>query len=72
VPDRGDEIIGAIRAGVFDTEKAFAKALDAPVSAESVAEAMDQSGREYMFRLQEYWNSTLVERLRPYAFEFGA
>jgi hypothetical protein len=53
-----------------ETEKAFATILGGPVTIAGLRQAMSPAGREHVWRLQEYWNSTLVDRLRPYSYEF--
>jgi Peptidase family M48 len=60
----------AIENGHYEAEKAFATILGQPMSMEGYKQAMSQENVDHMKRLQAYWNSTLVGKLRPYSYEF--
>lgn len=56
--------------GREEAERAFSIMLGQPSSTEDLREAFSEEGREYAVRLEEYWNSELVEKLRPFSYEF--
>jgi hypothetical protein len=60
----------ALNEGRNEAEEAFATILGEPVAMAGLAQAMTQAGTDHAMRLQDYWNSTLVEKLRPYSYEF--
>lgn len=69
LPGKRKEIFDALRDGLHDTERAFAIALGTAVNAESIVDATSKASRDHMMLLQEYWRSTLEDKLRPYAYE---
>ena len=60
----------ALSFGRLETERAFSIILAQPFSSEGLMDAFSPVGRDYAVRLQEHWNSELVERLRPFSYEF--
>ena len=60
----------AIEQGHYEAEKVFATILGESISMEGYREARSQSSVDHMMRLQYYWNSVLVDKVRPYSYEF--
>lgn len=56
--------------GRHQTEHAFATILGEKVSVAGLRDAFSSSGHDHAIRLEEYWNSKLVEQLRPFSYEF--
>jgi hypothetical protein len=57
-------------AGRNECELAFATMLNEEPSVEGLQQAYSQSGFEHAIRLEDYWNNTMVERLRPFSYDF--
>jgi hypothetical protein len=55
--------------GRRETDKAFATILEQSVTIEEV-EGSAKAGTDHLMRLQDYWNSTVVEKVRPYSYSF--
>jgi hypothetical protein len=60
----------ALKMARNETESAFSIMLGEEVKVGGLQEAFSKEGAEHATRLQNYWNSTLVELLRPYSYEF--
>jgi hypothetical protein len=58
----------ALNEGRNEAEEAFAIILGEPVAMTGLVQAMTEDGRAHTMRLQDYFNSTLVEKLRPYSY----
>jgi hypothetical protein len=54
----------------IEAEEAFAIILGKPMSMDGFKDAMSPTGVEHAMRLQDYWNSIMVEKLKPYSYEF--
>jgi len=59
-----------LQAGRNEAELAFATILDEEPSVEGLQQAFSKSGIEHAIGLEDYWNSKLLERLRPFSYEF--
>ncbi|SAK80520.1 hypothetical protein AWB81_03970 [Caballeronia arationis] len=63
-------IVKAFNEGRTEAEEAFATILGEPVTMVGIELAKTKSAREHTMALQDYWNSTVIERVRPYSYEF--
>jgi len=55
--------------GYREAELAFATMLGEKPSVEGVQQAFSKTGREHAIKLEHYWNSTVLERVRPFSYE---
>jgi hypothetical protein len=60
----------ALVSGREEAEQAFSIILGQKTSTDSLREAFGDEAREYAVRLEQYWNTELVEKLRPFSYEF--
>jgi hypothetical protein len=60
----------AMHQGRRETDNAFATILDQSATTEEIDESLIKAGTDHLMRLQDYWNSTMVEKLRPYSYAF--
>jgi hypothetical protein len=60
----------AMYQGRRETDKAFATILEQSATIEEVDGSAIKAGTDHLKRLQDYWNSTMVEKLRPYSYSF--
>jgi hypothetical protein len=65
-----DGLMDALNGARNETEEAFALILGEPISMTGFLDAMSPAGREHAFKLQQYWNERMVERLKPFSYEF--
>jgi hypothetical protein len=59
----------AMNQGRNKAEEAFATILGESVSMHGFVQAKSRAGINHGMRIEEYWNSTLVDKLRPYSYE---
>jgi hypothetical protein len=75
IKDIWDTSVGAVAREVLDAgrneiENAFALMLGEEPSINGLQLAFSKTGVKHGLKLEEYWNSKLVERLRPFSYEF--
>lgn len=63
----GEDALLGFRDGREEADEAYTVVLGMPIETDP---DLVRAGAEYLMRLQDYWNSELVEKLRPYSYAF--